>query len=60
MFLAAAAGLYNPRMTHFLHTADWQIGRQYGQFETDDAALLAELELRLQPLLGMVEALERH
>lgn len=42
MFLAAAAGLYNPRMPHFLHTADWQIGRQYGQFETDDAALLAE------------------
>lgn len=42
MFLAAAAGLYNPRMTYFLHTADWQIGRQYGQFETDDAALLAE------------------
>ncbi|CUJ58613.1 exonuclease subunit SbcD [Achromobacter xylosoxidans] len=42
MFLAAAAGLYNPRMTHFLHTADWQIGRQYGQFETEDAALLAE------------------
>ncbi len=42
MFLAAAAGLYNPRMTHFLHTADWQIGRQYGQFETNDAALLAE------------------
>ena len=29
-------------MTHFLHTADWQIGRQYGQFDTDDAALLAE------------------
>lgn len=29
-------------MTHFLHTADWQIGRQYGQFESDDAALLAE------------------
>ncbi|WP_447988805.1 metallophosphoesterase family protein [Achromobacter spanius] len=29
-------------MTHFLHTADWQIGRQYGQFETDDAAILAE------------------
>ncbi len=37
-----SAGLYNPGMTHFLHTADWQIGRQYGQFETDDAALLAE------------------
>ncbi|KAG1538204.1 hypothetical protein G6F50_014709 [Rhizopus delemar] len=29
-------------MTHFLHTADWQIGRQYGQFDTDDAAMLAE------------------
>ncbi|GAB1579458.1 DNA repair exonuclease [Bordetella petrii] len=27
---------------HLLHTADWQIGRQYGQFDTDDAALLAE------------------
>ena len=29
-------------MIHFLHTADWQIGRQYGQFEPGDAALLAE------------------
>ena len=29
-------------MTHIIHTADWQIGRQYGQFETDDAAMLAE------------------
>ena len=29
-------------MIHLLHTADWQIGRQYGQFDTDDAALLAE------------------
>src|SRR5690606_10766198 len=27
---------------HLLHTADWQVGRQYGQFETDDAAMLAE------------------
>jgi DNA repair exonuclease SbcCD nuclease subunit len=25
-----------------LHTADWQIGKQYGQFDTDDAALLAD------------------
>lgn len=40
--LSRPGGLYNPGMTHFLHTADWQIGRQYGQFETDDAALLAE------------------
>lgn len=29
-------------MTRFLHTADWQIGRQYGQFDVDDAAVLAE------------------
>jgi len=29
-------------VTHLIHTADWQIGRQYGQFETDDAAMLAE------------------
>lgn len=29
-------------MTHLIHTADWQIGRQYGQFDTDDAAMLAE------------------
>jgi DNA repair exonuclease SbcCD nuclease subunit len=25
-----------------LHTADWQIGKQYGQFDADDAALLAD------------------
>jgi DNA repair exonuclease SbcCD nuclease subunit len=25
-----------------LHTADWQIGKLYGQFEPDDAALLAD------------------
>lgn len=29
-------------MIHLIHTADWQIGRQYGQFDTDDAAMLAE------------------
>lgn len=29
-------------MPHFLHTADWQIGRQYGQLDPADAALLAE------------------
>lgn len=29
-------------MIHLLHTADWQIGRQYGQFDNDDAAMLAE------------------
>lgn len=29
-------------MPSFLHTADWQIGRQYGRFAPDDAAALAE------------------
>ncbi|AVR87033.1 metallophosphoesterase family protein [Thauera aromatica] len=29
-------------MPRFLHTADWQIGKLFGQFEPDEAALLAE------------------
>ncbi|THF62947.1 DNA repair exonuclease [Pseudothauera nasutitermitis] len=29
-------------MPRFLHTADWQIGKLYGQFDADEAALLAE------------------
>lgn len=29
-------------MPRFLHTADWQIGRQYTRFESDDGAALAE------------------
>lgn len=29
-------------MTRFLHTADWQIGRHYSRFESEDAAALAE------------------
>lgn len=29
-------------MIRLLHTADWQIGKCYGQFEPDEAALLAE------------------
>lgn len=29
-------------MIKLLHTADWQIGKQYGQFDADDAALLAD------------------
>jgi len=28
-----------------LHTADWQIGKQYGQFEPDEAVLLAEARI---------------
>jgi DNA repair exonuclease SbcCD nuclease subunit len=33
-------------MTRFLHTADWQIGRQYGQFSADDAPFLVEERFR--------------
>ena len=29
-------------MISFLHTADWQIGRVFSQFEPDDAAALFE------------------
>ena len=29
-------------MIKLLHTADWQIGKQFGQFEADDAALIAD------------------
>ncbi len=29
-------------MTRFLHTADWQIGRQYARFAAEDAAALSE------------------
>jgi len=32
-------------MPRFLHTADWQIGRQYSRFAPDDALALAEARL---------------
>ncbi|MEB1101554.1 metallophosphoesterase family protein [Xanthomonas campestris] len=32
-------------MPKFLHTADWQIGKQFGGFEPDDAALLAKARI---------------
>ena len=32
-------------MPRFLHTADWQIGRQYSQFPADDAVPLAQARL---------------
>jgi len=34
-------------MPRLLHTADWQIGRQYGRFETEDAALLSNERLEV-------------
>lgn len=33
-------------MVKLLHTADWQIGKLFGQFEPDEAALLAEARFR--------------
>lgn len=32
-------------MVRFLHTSDWQIGRQYGVFEPDDALAIAEARI---------------
>lgn len=32
-------------MPKFLHTADWQLGKQFGGFEPDDAALLAKARI---------------
>ena len=32
-------------MPRFLHTADWQIGRQYARFAPEDALALAEARL---------------
>lgn len=34
-------------MPRFLHTADWQIGRQYSQFAPDDAVSLANARLEV-------------
>ncbi len=38
-------------MPRFIHTADWQIGRQYGQFDPDDGVPLAEA--RFQAVAGI-------
>lgn len=46
-------------MIRLLHTADWQIGKCYGQFEADEAALLAEARFTTVERLAAL-ALERH
>ena len=46
-------------MIHFLHTADWQIGRQYGQFEPDDASLLAEARFDVVAAIARLAAERR-
>jgi len=39
-----------------LHTADWQIGKLFGQFEPDDAALLAEARFRAVERIAQLAA----
>lgn len=46
-------------MVRILHTADWQIGRQYFRFEQDDAAALAEARFAVIERLAQ-QALARH
>ncbi len=43
-------------MIKLLHTADWQIGKQYGQFDTDDAALLADARFAVVERLAQLAA----
>lgn len=45
-------------MPRFLHTADWQIGRQYGRFAPDDAIPLAEARFQAVERLAAL-AVER-
>ncbi len=39
-------------MPRFLHTADWQLGRQFGRFETEDAAMLSNERLEVVRRIG--------
>lgn len=46
-------------MIRFLHTADWQIGTQFGQFEADEAAHLTEARYETVRRIA-AEAVARH
>lgn len=46
-------------MLTFLHTADWQIGRQYNRFEAEDAAILADARLTTIERIAELAATER-
>lgn len=43
-------------MPRFIHTADWQVGRQYSQFAADDAVPLAEARLAAVETIGRLAA----
>ena len=45
-------------MIKLLHTADWQIGKQYGQFDTDDAALLADARFAVVERLAQLAVVQ--
>ena len=46
-------------MPRFLHTADWQIGRQYARFEQDDGVALAEARFTAVETLAVLAAEEQ-
>lgn len=46
-------------MTRFLHTADWQIGRQYGRFAGEDAAALSDARFKAVERLAQLAADEK-
>lgn len=46
-------------MVKLLHTADWQIGKLFGQFEPDDAALLADARFKTVERLASLAAQQR-
>lgn len=46
-------------MFRFLHTSDWQIGRQYSRFETEDAVALAEARFAAVERLARLAAAEQ-
>lgn len=43
-------------MIKLLHTADWQIGKQFGQFEADEAAILADARFSVVERLAKLAA----
>ncbi|MHA3904821.1 metallophosphoesterase family protein [Castellaniella sp. WN] len=46
-------------MPRFLHTADWQIGRQYGRFAPEDATILAEARFAAVERIAALAARDR-
>lgn len=46
-------------MPRFLHTADWQIGRRYSQFEDEDAAALFEARFHIIERMAQLATQEK-